>query len=279
MLDQPPSAKLTPQLYARETQHVYPPELLRVANLAAIPAVHQKINQALALPFVKILPEGQFAFTTSGNEKDGLLMAHDGTIIAKFPDLNSPGFPTDLAAALTKIAHVETLLSNRVIEAHADILTCIGSNDYDIYGCQGSTLKPGDFGKLRQNQPAKLTAANSSVENRYLYVFGIDDDYRVQQLLPIHGGHDRAVDGGFVFNTHFTPAAEGYCLLVSVATDAPINPADFVQAGISGDAPSSCGNASEVAGSLRAIGARDFATRTVTRMTITVTEAKINRAK
>ena len=179
------------------------------------------------------------------------LFTRDGTDVASLGSVRKPDFEPRLLEALQKVAHVQTLLALRTDPSTAKVRFCIANGDYDVYKCP-STATP----ELAINQALKISVINDASAARYIYVFGIDEQYNVAVMLPPNGGRDPAVAPGRPLqDSNGTVTDPGLYRFVTVATDAPINAAALEQRGTRD--PAGCRTALEQLLCNAAAGTRD----------------------
>jgi hypothetical protein len=249
-LDGPTTAALPSRLVARETAHVFGETTLLVRNEARVPAERDLVGKAIAASSVARI--GEPAQLVVAKRADAFhLFTRDGTEVASLGSVRTPDFEPKLLEALQKVAHVQTLLALRTDPSTAKVRFCIANGDYDIYKCPSPATPV-----LAVNQALKISVINDSSAARYIYVFGIDEQYNVAVMLPPNGGRDPAVAPGRPLqDSSGTVTDPGLYRFVTVATDAPINAAALEQRGTRD--PAGCRTALEQLLCNAAAGTRD----------------------
>jgi hypothetical protein len=264
-LDGPGTATLPARLVARETAHVFGETTLLVRNEARAPAERDLVGKAIAASSVARIGEpAQLVIAKQADEFH--LFTRDGTDVASLGSVRKPDFEPRLLEALQKVAHVQTLLALRTDPSTARVRFCIANGDYDVYKCPSPTPN------LAINQALKISVINDSSAARYIYVFGIDEQYNVAVMLPPNGGRDPAVAPGRPLqDSSGTVTDPGLYRFVTVATDAPINAAALEQRGTRD--PAGCRTALEQLLCNAAAGTRDPSVPSVGEWTAIVVSA------
>ena len=249
-LDGPSPAGLPSRLVARETAHVFGETTLLVRNEAKTPADRDLVRKAIAASSVARIGEpAQLVVAKRADEFH--LFTRDGSEVASLGSVRKPDFEPRLLEALQKVAHVQTLLALRTDPSTAKVRFCIANGDYDVYKCPSPAIP-----QLAVNQALKISVINDASAARYIYVFGIDEQYNVAVMLPPNGGRDPAVAPGRPLqDSSGTVTDPGLYRFVTVATDAPINAAALEQRGTRD--PAGCRTALEQLLCNAAAGTRD----------------------
>lgn len=256
VLDAPISLPL--RLVARERVHAFGKlHLLLRTNIASGEASAAVARVLTTTSFASIGEPAQLIATVYG-PGDGpvVLFTSDGTGITTLPPVADPTFADQLRDSLQKVARVQALLALRTDPAAADLGFCIDSTDYpDIYAC------PPQQGKervLALNVAAKLAVRNKRDSPRYIYVFGIDEQYSVTLLLPPSGTRDPALGPQQALaRGNIKPRTPGRYLFLTLATDAPIDASALEQSGSGARDPGTCTTTLEKLLCSAATGTRD----------------------
>jgi|694.fasta_scaffold36332_3 hypothetical protein len=273
------SATVTPlptRLVARKTLHAFGDIDLRIRNAVPRNAGGTAVDAALAAlaPLARIADPPQLLVSRHG--KGVALKTADAEPIADLGDPREPTFPSLLADAVRKYAHVQALLGLRSDPASSAATFCIDHDlDYDLLSC------PPPEGRgprtLTVDRKAKLSLVNTDRARapRHLYLFGIDPSLGVTVLWPTGGGVDpplpwkRAVQRTIAANT------AGRYRFVTIATDAPINAAALQQDGTGVRDPAACTSPLERLLCAASAGTRDPSVPRVGAWTATVTEVNV----
>lgn len=259
LLDAP--ANLPQRLVAREQVHAFGKLHLFVRLNIASSAARAGFASALkATPFASIGEPAQLIATVyGGGDGPVVLFTSDGTGIASLPPVADANFADQLRDTLQRVARVQALLALRSDPSRADLSFCIDSSDYpDIYTCPPQQTKER---VLALNVPAKLAVQNKRDMPRYVYVFGIDEQYSVTLLLPPSGTRDPALGPQQALaRGNIKPRTPGRYYFLTLATDAPIDAAALEQSGSGARDPGSCTSTLEKLLCSAATGTRDPAT-------------------
>lgn len=240
-LEGTPATSLPILLVARETEHAFGPDRLRVSFYRCPdPSFNEPLIKAMQqIAFAELVEADEDASHSLGRYCDfpgGVSIdARDRTSIARVGRYTDPAFVDRLTEALLQIYNAKRLASLPLIgteEAQVDI--CVTHQiDHVVGHCPTEPVV--------KDRDAVLTVANMSDHARYIYALVIDDRYAITQMIPAHGGNDPPVAPltaqklrDFSFDT------AGLYRFFVIASDAPINVSVLEQPGIRRDYSKPC---------------------------------------
>ncbi|UVO54716.1 caspase family protein [Sphingomonas sp. SUN039] len=218
-------------LRARETDHAFGDRQLRLGF--ALDATREAAfkRDLATLPFVSFEgpPQLVLSFGQSGQGMRHLLTTPDGGVVEVLPSDPGPSLIDALAAALRRVARVQAMLALRSDPAKGDVDFCLDNAPLGAAPCAPVT---GRYGRvLESGKPVRVRVFNATDRPRHFYVFGIDAQYNVRQILPIVGVTDEALSKRRMLpqNQQITPRSAGNYLFMVLASDTPINAAALEQ--------------------------------------------------
>ncbi len=232
-LDRPASGLLR----ARETDHAFGDRQLRLGF--ALSARDEAIFRSAlsALPFVTFDAPPQLML--SYRQGTGyMLSTPDATVVEVLPTEDvvpetASGQRQTLYERLTKalkrVARVQAMLALRSDPGKGDVEFCVDNQPLGVPPCAPVT---GRYGRvLASDTPVRVRVFNATDRPRHFYVFGIDAQYNVRQILPIVGVTDEALPGRQMLpqNQQITPRSTGNYLFMVLASDTQINAAALEQ--------------------------------------------------
>ncbi|CAM3220186.1 hypothetical protein SPAN111604_11210 [Sphingomonas antarctica] len=234
---------LPKRLVVRELQHAFGTRALTIRNLAP-PADRAFVSKAIADGRVATEAEpAQLMIKQGVHSPTVSLVTVGGQVLADLGLAADPRFSAILAQEAGKVARVNDLIGLRTAPDSAQLAFCISNDmDYDLMSCP-----PLETGKRRQifvRQDARLTVRNLTDRKRYVYVFGIDEKFGVDLILP-EGAQADPIDVSRPLTTRLPlrPTSAGPYRFVTVATDQPIDAAAFQQSATGARGGNSCANA------------------------------------
>ncbi|WP_068071029.1 caspase family protein [Novosphingobium lentum] len=266
-LDAQPARPLPPQLYARETQHVFTrPQIAlrldgRLETLAAA-ADRARIEKVLSQGgLARIGEPAQVVLAVQPSDGVASLLDRTGGLVAPLGRTTAPDFATRLGAALAKLARVDDLIT-RPTGRPGTIALCLSQHDIDPADCSPAKQQASTRVTLAPSTPAHLVLVNLDTVPHFLAVLAIGADNSIRVVVPRRGGHDIALAQNNPLAQTIRLGAGGTgCRYLAIASDHPLDTAALVQDGtLPGADPAACGGSVERGASLRATGAADAAT-------------------
>ena len=230
-LDGQPAQPLPARLVARELQHAFGVETMRVRIDTLTPASQKAIADALVTSRVaKVAEPAQYVVSTI-DKADGraALLSLDKWTLARLGPIGDAAFGDTLRDALEKLAHVNVLLALRTDPGKAAVTFCIDDDpDYDVYSCPPGKGEKGRR-EITVGKRAKIAVMQSGAQPRFVYVFGIDDALGIDQVVPEPGTTEPKLASGRPSWYPVEPNTSGRYRFVTIATDDPIQGAALQQ--------------------------------------------------
>ncbi len=229
-------------LRARETEHAFGDRQLRLGFMMREGEAAEFRHDLSSLPFLSFegAPQLILAFAPGGEGMRYVLTTPDGVYVETLPELvpaqvgreivvDRRGLIDALTAALRRVARVQAMLALRSDPGKGDIDFCVDNLDPTAAPCAPVTGRHGRV--LKTDKPVRVRVVNATDRPRHFYVFGIDAQFHVQQILPIVGVIDEALPARRMLpqNQQITPRSEGHYLFMVLASDTPINAAALQQ--------------------------------------------------
>ncbi|WP_298195718.1 caspase family protein [Novosphingobium sp.] len=234
----PPGQPLPRRLVARELNHVFAAERLRIALREGVDPAESRLFAALsALPFVEARRRdepAEYILLRYGGTQEGavLLFAADGSGLANLGEVADPDFARRLRQALLTIYNTRRLLTLPTrSSAEAQVKFCLSDElDHALGSCPEASGNPR---RVPVNKPVVLTLTNDADAARYIAVLVIDDRYGITQVIPTGHGRNDALPGGRRLRPPpFMLDTTGLYRFVIFSSDAPIDTAALEQAGL-----------------------------------------------
>ncbi len=241
-------------LRARETDHAFGDRQLRLGLVMREDEAAAFRNDLSSLPFVSFdgPPQLVLAFAPGGEGTRYVLTTPDGVYVETLPELvpamiegrivvERSRLIDALTGALKRVARVQAMLALRSDPGKGDIDFCLDNQALGAAPCAPVT---GRYGRvLESGKPVRVRVVNATDRPRHFYVFGIDAQFNVRQILPIVGVIDEALPARRLLpqNQQITPRSTGNYLFMVLASDTPINAAALEQGGDTRSAES-CGS-------------------------------------